>query len=656
MCLSGCLSVCQKEALSSSTEVLKPHPSQLLLLPTFIIHIIRLNLKPPPIFRTLDSLHPTQINAGDYAEYPDTCPFTTTCPTICVAQEQDCPTSCPEGTTLCEWGACMEDCSMETNEIENLCYCETLSFACAKVIDVYENCFIDWEDNYYTPSNECIAQQEESVPLVSFTGPYFLACYVILAVVTFLVIVWCAYNTHIPVRNAITTMKVPITDDDDHDTTTSNTTTTTTTTTTTNTTTATEDWILTGYQRHPVGIVIHGLVNFVLIGFQFLLFVLTIFYYMQQGAITRWEPIFHDEVQVLMAFEIVWMVGFVWCFAFCYPSSIRDLFLRKCDLSCATFVAVYAPLKEVTKSIGNNDNTTNKEWGGLIMGAFWMPFDLCLRCVFSYPYTKPGHETVFCPIAIDGGTGKRGFYFRLRRYVYGPMMMMTTTTTSSSILTAKGITSINTTKVYDADVYVAANDPDDDSDDKEPTMAFQQGKIIVGTTLGDFVTQSIGLTSEEAKYRFGSTGPNSVPVMKPSVWGCIVAEFSRPFYLYQNFMVWTWAPYWYYYMAISNTIVRVVGGIVVGIFQHSSDSVLYKLSHMEGTSMYVFIQLCGLDWIASDWIVAIPHACCSVARSPHPLIYFFCTFFLRYYPRPKTESYGMVKKLKFPMLLSSPAM
>jgi hypothetical protein len=51
----------------------------------------------------------------------------------------------------------------------------------------------------------------------------------------------------------------------------------------------------------------------------------------QQEAIT-WSIFgsqqFFDEVQVLMAFEIVWMVGFVWSFFIMAPGSIHAMFLR----------------------------------------------------------------------------------------------------------------------------------------------------------------------------------------------------------------------------------------------------------------------------------------------------------------------------------------
>lgn len=439
----------------------------------------------------------------------------------------------------------MTDCNDETNVVENPCDCGDLIFACAKVVDIYENCFLRFGDPYYSTYTECVEQEEEEVPLVSFTGPWFVACYTILASVTAAVVLWCAYNTHIPVVDAVTTMTTP--DDNGN---------------------GGVGWTLTGYKRHPVGVAIHALVIFVLVGIQFLLFFLTICYYMQQEAITRWgPPVFYDEVQVLMAFEIVWMVGLPWTFAFCYPSSIRDLFLRRCALADASFVAVEAPLKQMSEGSGGSAAaapgtaaTTNREWGAFAMGAFWAPVDFCLRSLFSYPHSRAGYETVFCPVTTDAVTGKRGLYFRLRRYVYAP-----------STKTSNG----------------NAEEVDDSPDNC--LMSFQQGKVDVGVTLGDFLNQAHGLTLEEARDRYGLSGPNSIPIKKPTVLGCILQEFSQPFYVYQNFMVWTWAPFWYYYMAIVNTFVRVTGGIVVGVFKYLSDSVLYKLSAVEGRSMYVYV-------------------------------------------------------------------
>jgi hypothetical protein len=113
-----------------------------------------------------------------------------------------------------------------------------------------------------------------------------------------------------------------------------------------------EDWTHTGYKNHAVGlmglILAQLLVILTFIGIQFLMFLLTILYYMQQEAITRWSPVLYDEVQVLKAFEIVWMVGFIWCFASKkYPASIRSLFLRRCPLDRASRVALVAPTQDI---------------------------------------------------------------------------------------------------------------------------------------------------------------------------------------------------------------------------------------------------------------------------------------------------------------------
>ena len=114
---------------------------------------------------------------------------------------------------------------------------------------------------------------------------------------------------------------------------------------------------------------------------------------------------------------------------------------------------------------------------------------------------------------------------------------------------------------------------------------FVPGTIQVGERLGDFLNQSQGLSTDEVVQRTAKVGPNIVPMDRPTILGSIRKEFGKAFYLYQNFMVWTWAPYWYYYMAIVNTVVRVTGGIVVGVFQYLSDSVLYKISHVGGEAV-----------------------------------------------------------------------
>jgi len=43
------------------------------------------------------------------------------------------------------------------------------------------------------------------------------------------------------------------------------------------------------------------------------------------------------------------------------------------------------------------------------------------------------------------------------------------------------------------------------------------------------------------------------------------------------------APFWYYYMFIVNSVIRITGGLVVAVFQYLSDKTLYQLMVMKGT-------------------------------------------------------------------------
>jgi hypothetical protein len=68
---------------------------------------------------------------------------------------------------------------------------------------------------------------------------------------------------------------------------------------------------------------------------------------------------------------------------------------------------------------------------------------------------------------------------------------------------------------------------------------FVPGTMDVASTSGDFLGQVGGLTTEEVTRRTGLAGPNVIPMEKPAILRSIVKEFSKGFYLYQNFMVRT---------------------------------------------------------------------------------------------------------------------
>lgn len=188
---------------------------------------------------------------------------------------EDCPTACAEGLSLCNDGTCSST-SCDEN-LESPCACEALNFTCAKVVAYYDTCQSDFGD-FYNSTAECLAEEEAAIPQLSLTGPLFLLCYYWISGVTFAVIVFCFLNQKVfPVQASVQTL-TPISHTGD-------------------------EWKQTGYKVNIVGYLINLLVWTTLWGIQALLLILTIFYYMQQEAVTRWPPVFQDEVQVLTAFE-----------------------------------------------------------------------------------------------------------------------------------------------------------------------------------------------------------------------------------------------------------------------------------------------------------------------------------------------------------------
>jgi Cation transporter/ATPase, N-terminus len=222
--------------------------------------------------------------------------------------------------------------------------------------------------------------------------------------------------------------------------------------------------------------------------------------------------------------------------AFQWPHSIGGLFLRRCPISQATHIAVEAPTKKVTSS------SNLFSYGLLVVKMIWYPFDLFLSIVFSYPHVKEEYETSFCKVCMSKN-GSRSFYFRMGRYVFDP-----------------------------------------------ESGTFIPGIVAMGQSVGDLVSHSNGLSTEQAAEHFEIVGSNIILMEKPTMLGSVWKEFSKSFYVYQNFMVWTWFPYWYYYMALIHTFVRVTGGLVVAYFQYMSDSVHHRLSIVEGEIEYVMLS------------------------------------------------------------------
>ena len=417
----------------------------------------------------------------------------------------NCPTACDEGLNLCLSGHCAEDCT-EFDTFENPCSCGDYIISCPKVVDLFDVCFQRFQTPYYDEVAVCKEAEEEAIPLLSWSGPWFLTCYISLATVSFLVIGWCYFNQKL-FPGSKSTMPLMASMEN-----------------------CTGSWSQTGYKIHPIGSFIYFLVTASSIGIQILMFYLVIMYYVQQEAITRFPVHFQSDVQVLKAFEVVWMIGLVWSLALRYPDTgMYNLFLRRCDIQDATHVAIVSPKKSI------EDITAEHSFYGQVLNMMFLPFDWALRLIFSHPYGIPSYDTTFCPVSTDLLSGTRSILHRMRRYVYS-----------------------------------------------EETGGFVPFSFTIGKTFGELLDQAGGLSSEEASFRRSRAGPNVISLPNPTFMGCLVKEFSKAFYIYQNFILWAYANFFYYYMAITHTFVRLTGAFVVAYFQFVNEKTLFKLARVEG--------------------------------------------------------------------------
>ena len=110
---------------------------------------------------------------------------------------------------------------------------------------------------------------------------------------------------------------------------------------------ATGEW-QTGYKMGLIGSTTHWFTILMLCGFQIILAACSISYYVRQGGEERNElnQFFDNEMQVLRAFEVTWMIGFFWSYALKLPYSIHLLFLRVCLMGDVMYVCVFVPFQE----------------------------------------------------------------------------------------------------------------------------------------------------------------------------------------------------------------------------------------------------------------------------------------------------------------------
>jgi len=222
--------------------------------------------------------------------------------------------------------------------------------------------------SYYEETTTCAEEEvEDATKLFSLRETGFVTIYCWVCLVFVLTLGWCAFNQRLsPVPGSIQPL---LAEEKSHE----------------FVEESASSWKQTGYRAFGrptavIGAFIYLIVVITLVGFQFILGSLTILYYIQQGAIAWFEPVFEDEIQVLKVHEITWAVAFVFTLLLKWPVSIRFLFLRRSKLENASHVAVQTPVKEVRQAEQRTDLLELfNNWMVVVGGCF----KSVMRCIFS---------------------------------------------------------------------------------------------------------------------------------------------------------------------------------------------------------------------------------------------------------------------------------
>jgi cation-transporting ATPase 13A3/4/5 len=255
------------------------------------------------------------------------------------------------------------------------------------------------------------------------------------------------------------------------------------------------------------------------------------------------------------------MVGFVWTFAIKWNKSIRSIFYRRSVLRDASVVAVFVPTMLSASATVHEAGYISR------LRNFLTNIALIANGIMAFLFSDPSRGKQigtyhYCKVLVDPD-GMSYFVFNFRRYIFD-----------------------------------------------EEQQKFVPGVCHVGETIGDFDEQRHGLSSTDATMRHHLVGPNAIRMKKPNFFRTLYMEFSGLFYVYQAFMIWTWFPLWYYYMAIVWTIIVTTGGVTVSIFAYRNEKNLYRLTHISGQVLALrdgdFVEISQAEIVPGDVIAVKP--------------------------------------------------
>jgi len=453
------------------------------------------------------------------------------CPAVCVLNvTTDCPSemACPAGTTLCRDGYCYSteaECKAGLKANEDPCV-DVCGVACPIVFQNYSDSCRDMFPSAYAASDEMACPDDKVLPV---SAPGFTFAITWVAIVGGLILVWCFCNQRLFPRGVpVNLIQDPREDGEDK---------------LTDGDAKAETFLLkskgqikclqTGYKNNYFGLFLYALVIATMLGFQISLCILCVMYYyigyeLYNNSDMRVLP---NVTQMLKVYEITWHVGLVWSLILKWPPSILMLFRRRCPLQEAQFVSVFeeTQVMQVTR-------TRSLERMKYVVDTLLAGGNAFCATIFSdvtRPNT-PGMVTI-CQV-ITQEDGSRYFYYKLKKFNY--------------------------------------NAKSDRFEAPRPRITTE--------TLRSLAQMKGGLNKEESRARFLEDGANTLTISEPTPLGVLFEEFGKTFYLYQNFMAWTWFNFYYWHMGIVNTLVYVGGGLSISFVNYKNRKLLYELATVKG--------------------------------------------------------------------------
>jgi hypothetical protein len=421
------------------------------------------------------------------------CPAYTTCPTVCVADLNDCPKpQCDDGLFLCSDGNCVESSFLCDNDpAANPC-ARCSRTACPRYNDYYNDCLADNQAFY----DHCDAVEIKHLFSLRAAAAFVpLSMFLLWTIaLTLMILLWCRLNHHAAATQTLENEQTQ-----------------------------------TGYTtKNFIGRALYAATLITLAGFQGILLLTAVgSYYVS------------DQKAILVAFEIAWTIGFLWTLMLKWPFSIESIFWKQCPIAHADQICVFVPKHKENDMAKESTATPPKffsKWGQALDNVVTAG-NLFMSMIFAAPAHGLYGSFHFVPVKTDQGKGdeRRFFVFQFRCYNY----------------------------------HVQEE-------------RFLPGKWDHSPKLAELV-QERGLSMAEVQRRLRVVGPNKIESALPTALQCLIQEFSKPFYTYQTFILWTWVPLDYYFLAVVHGTVIVFGGFSVAWFRYRNESNLYQLTHVDGT-------------------------------------------------------------------------